>query len=282
RAGPQESKTRDEEGDEVRGYLAAAGNEDAAARGAAPPRGVLAGADRARRRAGDPRPGPGGGGRPPQPPLAARPGALPGGRHRAVRDGPGKRGGDRAGGQRPAAGDRRRRRGGRGARRRGRLRRVAGDGAAGVGGGGGGRWRWAASEGGPDQACGVGGPRGFYTARGPHSPRSLRPTLRGTPMRFFILGNDRKPQVVEAATRLLPQFEKLGEVVAFDLRQEQNLSGLTADIAVVFGGGGAILRAAPQLGYPQGSLLGGKLRHLRFPSHPPPAGTVRHLPSHAA
>src|SRR5438067_589716 len=60
-------------------------------------------------------------------------------------------------------------------------------------------------------------------------------------MRFFVLGNDRKPLVPQEAARLVPALERYGEVVAFDLRQQEDLSGLTADIAIVLGGDGLIL-----------------------------------------
>ena len=83
-------------------------------------------------------------------------------------------------------------------------------------------------------------------------------------MKIFVLGNASRPGVREAADRLLPFLRAHSEIVAIDLSQEMDLSGLQADLALVLGGDGAILRAARQMGYQQTPVLGVNLGKLGF------------------
>lgn len=83
-------------------------------------------------------------------------------------------------------------------------------------------------------------------------------------MRILVLGNASRPGVVEEAERLLPFLRQHAEIAAFDLRQELDLASLPADIALVLGGDGAILRAARQMGYHQTPVLGVNLGKLGF------------------
>jgi NAD+ kinase len=83
-------------------------------------------------------------------------------------------------------------------------------------------------------------------------------------MRIFVLGSANRRGVQEEMERLLPFLREHCEVVLHDLHQEQDLSKSQADVALVLGGDGAILRAARQMGYRQTPVLGVNLGKLGF------------------
>jgi NAD+ kinase len=93
--------------------------------------------------------------------------------------------------------------------------------------------------------------------------QKAQPPARGK-LRLLILGNGTKPQVHQEGERLLPILKEHVDVVVFDLYQQQDLTKVQADIALVLGGDGAILRAARQMGYRQTPVLGMNLGKLGF------------------
>src|SRR5262245_55903619 len=99
-------------------------------------------------------------------------------------------------------------------------------------------------------------------------------------MRFVILGNGEKPHVGEAADRLAAAVRAAGGgVVLTDLARGRNLTGVTADLALVLGGDGAILRAARQMGYQQIPVLGVNLGRLGFLADLSPDEAIEYLPN---
>jgi NAD+ kinase len=81
---------------------------------------------------------------------------------------------------------------------------------------------------------------------------------------IILLGNGTKPGVLETVERLRPEIERRVHVLAEDFTGEQDVSSLPADLAVVFGGDGSLLRAVSQMGAQQLPVLAVHLGTLSF------------------
>lgn len=83
-------------------------------------------------------------------------------------------------------------------------------------------------------------------------------------LRVAILGNIRKAEVEPVAREVRALVERVADVVVYDLYQEEDLTNVSADVAIVLGGDGAILRSAHQMGTNQIPVVGVNLGKLGF------------------
>lgn len=94
----------------------------------------------------------------------------------------------------------------------------------------------------------------------------------------ILLGSsDRKPEIVSAIADIRPLLENHLDIVFEDLTYAKSLQGISADLAVVLGGDGSILRAARQMRHNQIPVLGVNLGKLGFLADIQPASLNRAL-----
>ena len=83
-------------------------------------------------------------------------------------------------------------------------------------------------------------------------------------MKTVLLGNGGRPGVLETVKRLTPQLKKRLKIETIDLTGPVDLSSSDAELAIVFGGDGSLLRSIHQLGRRQIPLLPVNVGTLAF------------------
>lgn len=99
-------------------------------------------------------------------------------------------------------------------------------------------------------------------------------------MRAILLGPGDRPNVLQEAEQLRPRIEQHAEVVLADFTGHADLSNVEADVAIVLGGDGSILRAAHQMGYCQLPVIAVNLGRLGFLADLSPDELIRMLQTH--
>ena len=102
------------------------------------------------------------------------------------------------------------------------------------------------------------------------------------PARTMILAEGSRPEIRGAVERLLPIIERHVSVVGVSLDFECDLTGTGAELVIVIGGDGSILRSAHKMGYHQVPVLGVNLGRLGFLAALQPEQLEQALPEIAA
>ena len=91
-------------------------------------------------------------------------------------------------------------------------------------------------------------------------------------MKAILLGNGSREGVLDGVEALTPILERFVEIVVADFSTSVDLTEVDADMAIVFGGDGSILRAVHQMGMNQLPILAVSLGTLGFLSNVSPDG----------
>src|SRR5262245_29224727 len=83
-------------------------------------------------------------------------------------------------------------------------------------------------------------------------------------MRTIILADGERPQIRDAVAQLRPTIERYLSVVGTSFDFASDIGETDAELAIVLGGDGSILRAAHQMSYRQRPVLGVNLGRLGF------------------
>jgi NAD+ kinase len=116
---------------------------------------------------------------------------------------------------------------------------------------------------------------GYVTAYGALMAKPIPP-------RVMILADGSRPEMRDAVERLQPIIARHLTVSTVSLDASDDLSGSDAELAIVLGGDGSILRAAHQMGYQQRPVLGVNLGRLGFLAALQPSQLDQILPDIAA
>ncbi len=96
--------------------------------------------------------------------------------------------------------------------------------------------------------------------------------------RVVVLGAGHHAAIAERAASLRPTIERYADVVVWDLGFQADLESVEADLALVLGGDGSILRSVHQMGYRQLPVLGVNMGKLGFLADVAPEELAEVLP----